>query len=144
MYSFLAMLAMSVFFQKKFVDKAVEPYYNSYMKQVELRCKPNQYNYHPFKINIVFDDLEYPTLAYCGMSMLGSYEIHFDRKFWDKSTHQDRRTISYHEFSHCTFWEDHSKDPNNFMYKYFITLTDGELDKQFNDYLTYKCMENKK
>jgi hypothetical protein len=134
-----AYLAMSIGIKNIAIDKEFVPYYNDYMSQVKAECNSSQY-VTPRQLYIGFDDLDYPIIGKCGYNYFGKHVIVFDKRFWNRQSIVDRKQLFAHEFvGHCTFHQNHSPDPHNFMYASFLHLNEEELTKQVTQYIKDRC-----
>ena len=120
------------------INKELKPYYNWYKVLAEKNCAPEKYN-HPRVFDIVFADLNYPTIGICSFNYFGSFKIQIDRSYWKYASPEKKLSLLAHENTHCWFSVEHVSDPHNYMAPVISFLSEEELTKQVNTFMKEKC-----
>lgn len=76
------------------------------------------------------ENLPKPFIGFCYHD--NPWRIRIDYTFWFSPNVpiDDKRSLIFHELTHCVLGADHSNDPNNYMYFQIHHLTPKELDAQ--------------
>lgn len=119
------------------IDVDLSPFMTKFDNTIEAKCNKFQY-YKPNKRLIVFKDLTYPLIGLCTNTIL-FYKIEISSSWWKYANPDDRKQLIYHEGTHCAFWEGHSSNPFNYMYAYQVSLSDEEIDRQFDEMIRKHC-----
>lgn len=129
---------ISVIIPYKVIDNEIEPYYSEYMNIVQAYCKPDQY-FNPWQMSIQFAELENNIIAQCQSNNISKYNIIYNTNYWKKQNHIQKKATIFHELQHCVFNEDHSENPDDFMYAYETVISDSVLNEQLIEHLKNQC-----
>jgi len=95
------------------INKDLEPYYNTYVKQLDTFC-PGKYK-EPHQIVIDIKPLVGNNIGLCFKLFTKRY-MYVDENHYEYSDDYKRKQVMYHEFSHCLLDKEHVADPNHYMY----------------------------
>lgn len=120
------------------IESQVTAYFDEFMNEVLQDCDIKQINY-PDKIIIGFDKTQTrDAVGECYRSP-GLFVIKFDSFGWLISSDEEKRNLTFHEFTHCVLKQDHVSDPSNYMYPYLTAVPKDKLYKQLHEYTQERC-----
>lgn len=130
---FSLLLLFSFNAEAKFIE-----YYNEILNTVKLYCRPDQY-FNPKSKTLLGAALELPVIGICETDRESYFKIYLDNAYWDGASEDYRYELMLHECTHCLFFENHSSNPNHYMYYQIRDLTKEKSKEQFIEYLKKRC-----
>lgn len=103
---------------------------DEYTAIVNKECLPDQL-FYPSKTSILFVKSfpEKDTAAQC-TRFEDAWEIEVLQSEWDKITLDNRRTLIFHELSHCMLLQEHVENPMNYMYPSIVDIEFNVINDQ--------------
>lgn len=129
--AFLIALVLGFFLPIHNHHPEFQGYVKEYLAIVQKVCQLEQLNY-PARTTILFSKTftDKNEAAQCETFDDGQWEIRVLEPYWNKITPDNKRTIIFHELSHCILLQDHVADPMNYMYPSLIDVEQDIINDQ--------------
>lgn len=126
-----------IFYPIHHVDNELKQYNDYFLYEVNKYCDKSQFSILN-KTIIKFDDLNRGELGVCRRALI-RFEVLIDKKSWDRSQQDRKFSTITHELTHCYLKEEHSPNPNHYMYATENNLPTLMVMLQLEELLKKKC-----
>jgi hypothetical protein len=121
----------------------LKPYEDAFLQLVKDNCKHPERIKTPPKIIIKFSNSLYKgsdlgAVGVCRYSPLW-WEIEIDKPYWNMLSSDSKKTLTFHELSHCYLGTDHNPDEANYMYEFLVPISKEMLQVQVIDSIKGVC-----
>lgn len=121
-----------------YVDNELNPYVYEYKQLYRHGCGKELEE--PYKYMVKFANLPSPIVGLC-QNLNVSMVILIDPDYFKKYTEVDRKSLMFHELSHCHLDKRHVDNSKNYMYDEMISIDEDELNRQTLEDIKNFCKE---
>lgn len=135
---FLILSTFTYIFPVRKIDSRLSPYYQEFVQLSLDNCKISSKLNFPNFLYAGIKSLDYPMAGVCNRSLI-TWFIFIDKDFFNKYTEIQKKTMIFHELTHCILKLNHIDNPNHYMYPIIVDITEEELKNQVIENINTVC-----